>query len=199
MGLGRAIAGSLAAAAVLGTAWAGGFALFLKDIAAAGPRISVEPPAAADGVVVFTGGPHRMTSAMALFEEGVGERLLISGVHPETTREKIAALWTGRADAFECCIDLGHTAASTEGNAAELAAWAHRHGFRRVVIVTSDYHVPRAMLEARRRMPGAELTPYPVASGVIDARARPRDLDGLRRLASEYTKYLAVRLAPGRG
>ena len=43
----------------------------------------------ADGIVVLTGGETRLDRAVALFESGVGKRLLISGVDETTTKETL--------------------------------------------------------------------------------------------------------------
>ena len=45
----------------------------------------------ADGIVALTGGGERLDAAVALFESGVGKRLLISGVDPATTKAMVGA------------------------------------------------------------------------------------------------------------
>ncbi|MBI3452025.1 MAG: YdcF family protein, partial [Rhodospirillales bacterium] len=69
---------------------------------------------------------------------------------------------------FDCCADLGRTAANTHGNAAETAAWVRGHHYRRLVIVTASYHMPRALREFAAEMPGVMLQPYPVEPDGID-------------------------------
>ena len=46
----------------------------------------------ADAIVVLTGGQARVSEAVRLLEEGHANRLLISGVHPGTTREQLAVV-----------------------------------------------------------------------------------------------------------
>ncbi|MCA8887214.1 MAG: YdcF family protein [Parvularculaceae bacterium] len=174
--------------------YAAGLAVFVSELPRPSPAADQAPPDQADGIVVFTGGGDRITSAMALFERGAGKRLLISGVNPSVTRPDIADLWAGDKDLFECCVDLGLEAQTTQGNATELDAWMRANKFRSLILVTSEYHMPRALLETRERMPDIAITPYPVASGHLDARGRPRGFSDWRRLSGEYVKYLAVRL-----
>ena len=61
-----------------------------------------------------------------------------------------------------------------------------------LIIVTADYHMPRAMLELRGRHAGGRSDPL---CGP-DRRARRRPLvahrTGARRMMVEYCKYLAV-------
>ncbi|MEL7490625.1 MAG: YdcF family protein [Pseudomonadota bacterium] len=176
---------------LLGLGWLGGFVWFVASM----PGGASAPKAGADAVIVLTGaGGDRMPTGMALIEQGVGRRLLISGVNPDVSREEIAGLWPGERDEFDCCVDLGKRAETTNGNAVEAAAWISAHGFDEIVLVTSDYHMRRAMLEMRAARPGAAFIAHPVASVFLDTEGRPASPEAWRVLAIEYSKYLAVRL-----
>lgn len=177
--------------AALALVWVAGLAIFLASL----PRAGSVPAARADGIVVYTGiGGERIATAMALLGEGAGTRLLISGVNPDITREELVKLWPGDAAAFECCIDLGHEARSTVGNAKEVRDWAAKNGFLSIILVTSDYHMPRALLETRAQMPGTKIVAHPVESGYLDADGKPSGRKAVKPLAIEYSKYLAVRV-----
>src|ERR1700759_3801024 len=52
--------------------------------------------------------------------------------------------------------------------------------------------MPRALLELRCAMPGVKLTPYPVATEDVDARAWWKTHQGLRLMVMEYDKYLVI-------
>ena len=41
-------------------------------------------------------------------------------------------------------------------------------GYTRLIVVTSDYHMPRSMVEIRSAYPGVELTPYAVETPSLD-------------------------------
>ncbi len=176
---------------IVGLLWAVGLAAFITGL----PGPSQDAPGKADGVVVFTGGGGaRITTGMTIFANGAGERLLISGVHPDTSRERLSEFWDGAPDMFNCCVDLGREARSTEGNAEESAAWARKHEYNDLILVTSDYHIPRAIAATKAKMPDASITPYVVASGYLNEKGRPLSRQAWRKLAGEYTKYLLVRL-----
>ena len=91
---------------------------------------------------------------------------------------------------FDCCADLGFSAMSTHGNAAEAAAWAHAHHYRSLLIVTANFHMPRTMNEFSAEMPGERLLPYPVAEDDVDVGAWWSSPHTLRILHLEYAKYL---------
>lgn len=142
-----------------------------------------------EGVVALTGGEQRLDAAVALFEKGVGERLLISGVNPQATRDELKKLSHG-GKRFDCCVDLGYAAEDTFGNAREAAAWARFHHFSRILLVTARYHMPRSIAEFHDVMPGVAIIPYPVDAE--NSKSWWNDLRSLRVLHSEYAKYLAV-------
>lgn len=83
-------------------------------------------------------------------------------------------------------VTLGRSATSTLGNAEETATWVRTHDIHSLIVVTADYHMPRALLEMEREMPGVTLYPAPVQP------AGMRGLTTLRLLASEYVKLIAA-------
>ena len=80
----------------------------------------------------------------------------------EVRRQELRALTPGSNRLFNCCVDLGFEAEDTVGNAQEIAAWADAKGYDSLIVVTSDYHMPRALTEIRAAAPGVELTAYAV-------------------------------------
>jgi uncharacterized SAM-binding protein YcdF (DUF218 family) len=145
-----------------------------------------------DGIVVLTGGSERVATGFRLLAEGQARRLLISGAHPEAHLAEIAAAAGIDPAPFATRVAVGHAAASTRGNAAEAAAWARAEEMQSLRIVTAGYHMPRAMLELRRAMPGLRLFEHRVPSAAL------RDPGALWRpqvwalLAGEYARYLGA-------
>ncbi len=62
-------------------------------------------------------------------------------------------------------VTLGRSATSTLGNAEETATWVRTHDIHSLIVVTADYHMPRALLEMEREMPGVTLYPRTRAAG----------------------------------
>ncbi len=170
--------------------WAAGFASFIGRL----PSPNASAPGKSDGIVVFTGGPDRIIVGMDILAKGHGDRLLISGVHRETSRDMLATLWTGAPALFDCCVDLGREALSTEGNADEVGDWARDHDYGNLILVTSEYHMPRALVATRARLPRAAITPYAVASGYLNSKGHPATFRAWGKLSGEYTKYLLAHL-----
>jgi len=147
----------------------------------------------ADGVVALTGASDaRISAAMKLLEDGKATRLLISGVNRHASPGAIRAVAKATRRYYDCCVDLGFSATDTVGNAREAALWAHAKGYHSLIVVTSDFHMPRAMLELREALPEAQLTPYPVKTNDLDADHWWRSAEGARRMTVEYCKYLVI-------
>lgn len=163
-----------------------GFVLFSYLIADA-QSTNVER---ADAIVVLTGGEARIPEAIRLLREGMGERLLISGVNPVTTRGELASLAPNSKRLFRCCIDVGHEARDTPGNADETRDWVRDRGFKSLIVVTASYHMPRSLAELRRALPDIALIPFPVNPSNVHIEQWWSHRGTLRLLASEYVKFV---------
>jgi uncharacterized SAM-binding protein YcdF (DUF218 family) len=172
-----------------------GFIGFLSQLRAT----EVNPSSKADGIVVLTGGSSRVSDAMELLAGGYGKRLLISGVHPTNAASDISRSLPDNQSLLSCCVDLDRSAVNTRSNAAETRRWARERGFKSLIVVTSNYHMPRAIVELSHAMPDVELIPFSVIGDKW--RDEPWWTSGatVRLLLSEYAKYVAaevrVRLA----
>ena len=144
----------------------------------------------ADGIVVLTGGTSRVTDALELLAAGRGKRLLITGVNPGTTTADIAHQVAGFDRLLSCCVDLDYSAVNTLGNAVETRRWAIGRGFHSLVIVTSAYHMPRALAEISHQLPDVTLIPFPVVSDRLRIEPWWSNSNTTRLVLSEYFKYL---------
>jgi uncharacterized SAM-binding protein YcdF (DUF218 family) len=167
-----------------------GFIGFLSQLRGA----EIKPAGKADGIVVLTGGSSRVSDAMELLAAGYGKRLLISGVHPTNAASDISRSLPDNQSLLSCCVDLDRSAVNTRSNAAETRRWTHERGFKSLIVVTSNYHMPRAIVELTHAMPDIQLIPFAVVGDKW--RDEPWWTSGatLRLLLSEYAKYVAAEL-----
>jgi uncharacterized SAM-binding protein YcdF (DUF218 family) len=177
---------TMATAAVGAVLLAGGFLWFVFNIPAEDTILGPK----ADGIVVLTGAAARIPDAIELLAAERGKRLLISGVHRDTSAREIARLTPLYSKFFTCCIDLDRSALNTFGNAIETRRWAKEHNFNSLIIVTSNWHMPRAMVELQHQLPETTLIPYSVVSEKIKTESWLHNGEILRLLMSEYLKYL---------
>jgi uncharacterized SAM-binding protein YcdF (DUF218 family) len=144
----------------------------------------------ADGIVVLTGAATRIPDAIELLTTKHGKRLLITGVHRTTSAHEISRLTPLNQQLFACCVDLDRSALNTLGNALETKRWARERGFTSLIVVTSNWHMPRAMAELSHQMPDSTLIAYPVVSEKIRTSGWFTDSAIMRLLVSEYLKYV---------
>lgn len=140
-----------------------------------------------EGIVVPTGGAERVATGFDLLAAG-GKRLLITGVHPDTTLTALEGLVKRKVD--PCCVDLDYTAPNTRGNAEFAAGWVKKYGFTRVRLVTSWYHMPRSLELFRRAMPDVTIVSHPVSSSDLPSTGWWKNPIAWRVIVGEYVKLL---------
>ena len=156
------------------------------------PTAEAPPARNTDGIVALTGAAFRINDALELLAEGRGRRLLITGVNPGTRPQEISRLTPEFQRWFSCCVDLDRSATNTIGNAIETRRWAIDQGFRSLIVVTSNFHMPRAIVELAHQLPGVALVPYPVISERVRVESWWTNPSTARLLFLEYLKYLAA-------
>jgi uncharacterized SAM-binding protein YcdF (DUF218 family) len=180
----------LCAAAAL--ALAAGFAWFIWHVPAHEVRLSRD----ADGIVALTGGASRIADAIELLASGRGQRLLISGANRATNSHEISRLNPEFEKWVRCCVDFDRSV-NTLGNAIEIKRWTEHRGFRSLIVVTSNYHMPRALAEIAHQLPDVALLPFPVITERL--RTEPWWASGAtaRLMFTEYVKLIFARLRMG--
>jgi uncharacterized SAM-binding protein YcdF (DUF218 family) len=186
----RAYRAALLLVVLAALVFAGGFYWFVQQM----PVVEASPTRNADGIVVLTGGALRISDALELLSSGHGRRLLISGVNRATPSYEIARLVPEHQRWFSCCVDLGRAATNTIGNALETRRWVEDRGFKSLIVVTANYHMPRAMAEVGHELPGVALVPYAVVSDRVKVDDWWDNPSTARLLFLEYLKYIVARV-----
>ncbi len=177
--------------------WLIGFIGYFNQI----PRTSVLPEKfSLPAGVILTGGPGlwRIEYGIKLLLDRKVDRLLISGVDPSVS---LMMLLTPLKSSFpghnianlSCCIELGHAAKDTIGNAEETKNWVEQHDYRQLVIVTSDYHLLRSLKELQAAMPKVTLYYLSVPSDFVTKLDQGKiRINYVWKLIGEYNKFLLV-------
>lgn len=177
--------------ATLALVWAVGFGLFLYQLYhQAAPSNNIH----SDAIVVLTGGDDRVREGIRLLDQGVGNKLLISGAGTGVTVEDILrasnySRLIGDA-AFKSRITMGYKAANTKGNAEEASRWTTANNIHSIRLVTAYYHMPRSQLEFHFLMPQLEILEHPVHPEGSELSNK----EYLKLSFYEYHKFIAVLL-----
>lgn len=150
-----------------------------------------------DGIVVTTGGQDRLAAGLDLLSQNKAPYLLLSGVGEGITKQMIKsslALTPDRAAQLECCVALEFQAKDTKGNALATKKWADDNQLSVILLVTADYHMPRARLEFAAQMPRRTIVAYPINAADLDGKSWYSDWHVMRLYIREFLKYSLRRL-----
>lgn len=174
------------------TSWFLGFLIYLYGI----PKVPTDVTTKTDAIVVWTGGPCRITTGVELLSQGLSDRLLVSGVQssrPALISKRCQSdLSYETLDSLRSQITYGHAALSTMGNAVETSIWAQKYDVKSIRLVTSSMHLPRSLVEFRLAMPHIKVIPHPVNLKRFNHRHWFKDIDIFGKCALEYSKLLVV-------
>jgi uncharacterized SAM-binding protein YcdF (DUF218 family) len=187
---------TLCCMALLLLLWAASVVWFALHIT----NYSLDENTRADAIVVLTGGGGRVEYGLDLLAHGRGKALFISGVSkdvpmgdlinkaPMGIRELLGVATLGR-------ITLGHDATNTIGNAEESAQWVVKRKYKTVLLVTADYHMPRALVEFKAEVPPhVNLLPAVVKTHDYRDLAWIHDTTLRSLILSEFHKLVAAKL-----
>ena len=127
--------------------WALGFLFFVVALPQPADKLTT------DAVIVPTGGPGRIAQGLAVLDQGLAAKMLVTGVDPEVTPEEFAAEFEVDQTVMDCCVTLGFVAVDTRSNATETAEWVAENGVTSLRLVTTDWHMRRAASELDRTLP----------------------------------------------
>ena len=146
--------------------WIGGYGAFLSNVQTTIPH---DPSEKTDAIVVLTGGNFRIATGLDLFAKELAPELMITGVHKTVTEKDVRAMWKGSTSLPECCITLGYEATSTFENALETETWVKENNIKSIRLVTSTYHVQRALIEFNNMLKDTKIIIHPVEKPDYDS------------------------------
>ena len=103
-----------------------------------------------DAAIVLTGDKYRINKGLELINKNIVDNLLISGVNKNINKNLIQQKFTNSKAIFDCCIEIENISRNTFENARESYSWMKNKNFNSLIIITSNYHLPRAQLEFSR-------------------------------------------------
>jgi uncharacterized SAM-binding protein YcdF (DUF218 family) len=172
--------------------------------------VNEEPPAPADAIVVLAGSiPDRILEAVALFQDGLAPRIVISrgrvppsmlqlqrlGVHMPTFAELNRTIAEKLGVDTAAIVEVGGTEDSTVDEAEAVLRFALAQGYGTLMVVTSKYHSRRASLIYRHLAPErVRIVSRPSRYDEFEPRGWWRDRTFRRRVIIEYQKLFAFQL-----
>jgi uncharacterized SAM-binding protein YcdF (DUF218 family) len=138
-----------------------------------------------DSIVVLTGDKFRISKGMEILSNGIGEKLLLSGVNKNIELINIKNEFPKYNNFFDCCVDIDNISSNTFENSRETFLWLEKNKYNSLLIVSSDYHMPRVKLEFERFFK-TENTYYHSVNSNNDVNV----IGKIKKLFLEYVKYM---------
>lgn len=142
-----------------------------------------------EGIVVLTGDKFRILEGLKILNSEIGYKLLISGVNKEISIEEIKKEFPKFNQLFNCCIELESISKNTFENVREIFFWKKNNNIKNILLITSDYHLPRVELEVNRLLLDKETFYYGVKYDNQKINIR------MKKLIVEYIKYLRTKIS----
>lgn len=164
------------------------------------PNDDTKLSAPIDGLVVATGGQLRIQKGVELLAGGKADRMLISGVGKGITKELLKenlAISNRQARFFDCCVEIEFTATDTNGNAQATFEWMQKHALDDILLVSANYHLPRAELIFKQYLPENSVYFQAVNPPDLKLSAWYSNWQTTRLLLKEYLKYVYVKSGLG--
>ena len=115
--------------------------------------------------IVLTGGDNRVKKSLKIFFQikNNNKNLFISGVgkgFDKKTLKKLTQENINNEKIIECCIQIEGISRNTFSNAVESLKWVKSKKINSFVLLTNNYHMPRAMLEFKSIFNDISIIPY---------------------------------------
>jgi uncharacterized SAM-binding protein YcdF (DUF218 family) len=152
-------------------------------------------------IVILTGGSNRIKEGLKVVKD-IDKRtkddfkILISGTGKGFTKASLKKILTSNFNLklVECCIELESRSKDTYSNASETYKWTKKNAINSIILITSNYHMPRAILEFKNRMPNLKIYTYPITPKNHDVKNWLNSSDTVSLIFFEYSKLLISNL-----
>lgn len=171
--------------------WLCGLLYFTSNLPNSAPKL---PTKKLDAIVVLTGGSNRIDEGFNLLDKKLANKIFISGVYQGIDTKQLLNRWKkAEQHNLDCCVTLGFKAKNTIQNVKETEEWLKAENYKSIYLVTSNYHMPRALLEFNKRLKGINIHPYPIIPKTVDMNSWWDNETNMIIIAKEYTKYVIVK------
>lgn len=159
-------------------AWGAGFAYFIHEA----NSYKVDSTTATDAIVVISGARQRIETGIKLLQNEYAPILFITGIAPNNDMSRFLVEHKVHPEQ----VIYGGISKSTREDITEIYKFLNNHDLDSIRLVTSFYHMPRALAEAHKIFPQRIIVlPHPIHSNYNKNYAL---------LFEEYNKYLLLLL-----
>ena len=152
-------------------------------------------------IVILTGGTNRIKDGLKIIDgfenlKKINFKILVSGTGKGFTKKslikKIGPNFNPKL--IECCIFLDSLSKNTLTNAIETSKWAKNNNIKEFILITSNYHMPRAILEFKNVMPNKKIYTFPIKPRKHNIEKWLDSYETFSLIFGEFCKYIVASL-----
>ena len=152
-------------------------------------------------IVILTGGTNRIKDGLNIinhFDKSKRNnfKILVSGTGKGFSKNSLIKQIGPNFNPklIECCIYLDSVSKNTLTNAIETSKWANRNDLKEFILITSNYHMPRAILEFKNVMPNHKIYTFPITPRKHNIKEWMRSYETFSLIFKEFCKYIVSNL-----
>lgn len=170
---------------------------FKKNILLLTDYNNIESP----NIVILTGGANRIKDGLKIIEDfknskNINYKILVSGTGMGFTKSSLKKKLgpNFNSQLIQCCIDLDGVSKNTLTNASETFKWTSKNDIKEFILITSNYHMPRAILEFKNVMPNLKIYTYAITPKKHDIENWLSSYQTFSLVFTEYCKFIIAGL-----
>ena len=152
-------------------------------------------------IVILTGGANRIKDGLKIIQDfknskNINYKILVSGTGMGFTKSSLKKKLgpNFNSQLIQCCIDLDGVSKNTLTNASETFKWAYKNDIKEFILITSNYHMPRAILEFKNVMPNLKIYTYAITPKKHDIKNWLSSYQTFSLVFTEYCKFIIAGL-----
>jgi len=156
---------------------------------------TVFPPRDTDMVVVLTGSSGRIRPAYELMKEMNAPVLFVAGTNAKVSFDELAREHNMDIN-YRDRIIVDNSSKTTYENSEAVLKYADEHQVKKILLVTSAYHMKRSMMVFKRMFEGTEveIIPYGTSNTVLKKDSWLTDFSVFKNVLVECFKYQYYRI-----
>ena len=152
-------------------------------------------------IVILTGGTNRIKDGLKIIKDfkipkNIKYKILVSGTGLGFTKlslkKKLGPNFN--SNLIQCCIELDNISKNTFTNAIETFKWTRKNDIKEFLLITSNYHMPRAILEFKSLMPNLKIYTYAITPKKHNIKNWLSSYQTFSLVLTEYCKYIIASL-----
>ena len=170
---------------------------FKKNILSLAEYSNIE----SSNIVILTGGANRIKDGLKIIEDfknskNINYKILVSGTGMGFTKSSLKKKLgpNFNSQLIQCCIDLDGVSKNTLTNASETFKWTSKNDIKEFILITSNYHMPRAILEFKNVMPNLKIYTYAITPKKHDIENWLSSYQTFSLVFTEYCKFIIAGL-----